>query len=443
MREKSPQEVAFEKQQAALKEMVECGCGDSPVGSFKVATYDHFNMPWLIKNLPGLDYVRDRMLNYIFSNGLTTGSDETDVRLDAWLYEGRNAEGSTNYNVLRACIGEACVWGECGLRLKDGALYQYTKGKYGILTIKGEGITEVVCYFIRKDGQEIETDFRLKGISEITDLESIERMMEDSGLILLSKDEFVNLRNDTTELQGINPFTRDRQRLNLLLSVYERLNYDIEYDGPGRIILHTKEGYVSGDDNDISSGEVLNSSIATRYENAKAEVTRIAQDIKTSSSDNVIALSGNFEKNVEHLPRVTKATEFMSWLEEEVVIIAEILGMSPTLMETGKLHGNISVESIIDNAMLNTIVPKREHYAVQFSKMISDYLNLPKVYFDKYQLKQVEDENIIRKNVAEIIKDLATADKASPNESVKSLIEDFTNYLKDSIYDDKGQLLRL
>lgn len=443
MREKSPQEIAFEKQQAALKDLVECGCGDSPVGSFDHTSFDRLNMDWLVKNLPGFDYVLNRLMNYIFSNGLTTGNDDDDVKLDEWLFEERNLEGTTNYNVLRDVIAEAHSTGECGLRMKDGNLYHYPKGKYGIITRKDEGIQEVLAYFIKKDGKEIEGDYRFKDLDTVVDYESIARYFEDTGFILLSPGEFVNVRNNTKELQGVNPFTHDRQRLNLLLSVYERLNYDIDYDGPGRILLHTKDGFVEGDENDISSGEVLENDHETRYQAAKAEVKRIATDIKTSSSDNVIVLSGNFEDDITHLPRTTKATEFFGWLEEEVVIISEILGMSPTLMETGKLHGNISVEAVIDNAMLNTIVPMRENYAVQFSKMIADNLNISKVYFDKYQLKQVEDENIIRKNVAEIIKDLATADKASPNDKVRSLIDDFTDYLRDSIFDENNKLMRL
>lgn len=442
---KTPQQIAFEKQQAALKDLVECGCGDSPIGRLDVKKPDFasVNMDWLKKNLPGFDYVLGRFMNYMFSNGLTSGTDEGDTKLDSWLYEETNLEGTTNFNVLRDVISEAHSVGECGLRMMDGALYSYPKGKYGILARKGEGIVEVLGYFIQKDGKDIESDFRFKDLDKLQGYPSVERYFEDTGMILLGKDEFVNVRNNTSEIQGVNPFTRDRQRLELLLSVYERLNYDIDYDGPGRIILHTKDGFVEGDENDISSGEVLMSDRETRYQEAKAEVKRIASDIKNSSSDNVIVLSGNFDNDILHLPRVTKATEFFGWLEEEVVIISEILGMSPTLMETGKLHGNISVEAIIDNAMLNTIIPWRENYAVQFSKMVSKHLNLPKVYFDKYQLKQVEDENTVRKNVAEIIKDLSTADKASPNDKLKSLIGDFTDYLRDSIFDEHNNLLRL
>ena len=121
------------------------------------------------------------------------------------------------------------------------------------------------------------------------------------------------------------------------------------------------------------------------------------------------------------------------------------MGMSPTLLEVGHISGNVSVEKIIDNGMLNTIIPMRENYAVQFSDLISNALDFPKVYFNKYDLQQVEDENIVRHKVAEIIRNLSVAYKNSGYEDkvVLKAIEDFTSYLNNSIYTDRGDLIHL
>ena len=175
-----------------------------------------------------------------------------------------------------------------------------------------------------------------------------------------------------------------------------------------------------------------------RIEKAKLEAKRIAKEIKNSSSDAVVVISNAFDKDIEHLPRVTKATEFFDWISNEGVILAQLLGMSPTLLEVGQIHGNVSVEKIIDNAMLNTIIPLREHYAIQITNIISSHIGVPKVYFDKYDLQQVQDENEVRANVSYIIQKLASADKASPNAEVKKAITDFAKYIDESIIDDNG-----
>lgn len=399
------------------------------------------DVDWLLENLPAMDYVLSRMLNYIFANGLTTGNGDSE-ELDRWLYEDMNLQGATNYTVLRDCIRNAAVYGECGLRMYEGNLYTVKKDYYGILTYKRDGIEEIVAFFIRKDMKKVEEKIDTTEWN-FTLLDDIERWFDSNGYILLDESEFVNLRNDTSYLHGISPLLKDKQRINLLLAVYERLNYDIRYDGPGRLFLHTKDGYVSDETNEVSSGEVLNNSHGmkeNRYEQAKKEARRIAKDLKNSTSDMVGVLSGGFDKDITYLPRITKATEFLNWLEVDTVIIAQVIGMSPTLLEVGELHGNVSVEKIIDTAMLNTIIPMRENYAVQFSDMIAKRVGVSKVFFNKYDMEQIRDENDNRQKLADIIKTLSYSNKANENDNLDSLIADLSEILKSSLYDDTGEL---
>lgn len=434
-------------QQEVLEEMLSCStCTD--LGKVKTNTGDVtvMDIDEMIQYLPGVDYVLKRMLNYMFSNGLTTGDPDDDRdKLDPWLYETKNKEGSTNYEVLMAVIGEASVYGEGGLRFLDDSLYLYKKGYYAMLIEENEGIEAILGYIIRKDGKAIEKDIKTDEWDTFTTLYDIEHFFEENGLVLLDPSEFLNIRNDTTYLHGISPFTRDTERLNLLGSVYDHLNYDIEYDGPGRIILRPKDGLANGN-NEVSTGQIVNNSMGAqeaRNEKAKQEARRVAKEIKESSSDAVVLLSNAFSDNIEHLPRVTKSTEFMDWLSSDTLIIAQILGMSPTLLEIGKIHGNVSVEKIIDNAMLNTIIPMREKYAIQFSKMLSDHLGVRKIYFNKYDMEQVEDANTQRKKVAEMIRDLCSAHKNTPSEELNSLILEATEFLRTSFRDDYGTPLTL
>lgn len=433
--------------QEVLEEMLSCStCADLGTVRKEDTDFTILDIQEMVKYLPGVDYVLQRMLNYMFSNGITTGDYDTDKNvLNPWLYEVKNMEGSTNYEVLRAVIGEAIVYGESGLRLLDGSLYMYKKGYYAMLINENEGIEEIVAYIIRKNGKAIESDVKQNEWEEIHTFEDLWQYFDDNGYVLLDPAEFINIRNDTTFLHGISPFERDIERINLIGSVYDHLNYDIDYDGPGRIILRPKSGLVNGD-NEISTGQIVNNSMGAqeaRNEKAKQEAKRVAGEIKQSSSDAVILLSNAFSDEVEHLPRVTKSTEFFDWIGQDTVMIAQILGMSPTLLEIGKIHGNVSVEKIIDNAMLNTIIPKREMYAIQFSKMISDYLGVTKVYFNKYDLEQIEDENAQRKKIADLIQNLSYAYKAAPSEELDKLIKDFIEFLGTSLISPEGNPLTL
>lgn len=428
-----------------LEDMLACPTTGCDLGKSEIIReMEDDDVEELLNDLPGVDYVLDRLINYLFSNGLTTGDAKKDEEvLDPWLFEEKNKLGAVNYEVLKEVIRQAASLGECGLRLFDGNLYAYHKGTYGIILNRHDGIDEVVGYFIREDGKRISRDLKMNEWEEIQTYDDIGNWFRKQHMILLDPNEFENIRNNPGYLHGYSPFTRDRQRIDLLTSVYDRMNYDIVYDGPGRIILRPKDGLTSSDGNDVSTSQIVNNSMGAqqkRNEDAKKEVARVAKAVKDSSSDSVVLLSNAFDKDIEHLPRVTKSTEFFEWASNDTVIVAQILGMSPTLLEVGKLHGNVSVEKIIDNAMLNTIIPTRENYAVQFSKMISRHLGVAKIYFDKYDLEQVQDENDIREKLAQTIQKLSYANKASENQNIKDIIDEFVSYLRQTLYNAKGEM---
>lgn len=425
-----------------LEDMNTCSsCTDIQATGSKLE-YKRISIDWLLENLPGIDYVMQRLLNYMFSNGVTTGAgSEADAKLNHWLYEEENLQGATNYSVLRSILRDAILRGECGMRIFEGNIYQVPKGKYGILYLKRDGIEEVVAYFIKKNMDNVEEEINTEIWGQFASWSEILEWFDDNGYILLDDSQFVNIRNDVSTLHGYSPLTRDRQRLSLIIAIYERLNYDIRYDGPGRLFLHTKDEYVG--DNEKSTGAVLNSSpqaMSDRYKEAMEEARDIATFLKNSSSDTVGVISGAFDNNILHIPRVTQAKEFLDWLEIDTVVMAQIVGMSPTLLEVGKLHGNVSVAHIIDTAMTDTVIPMRETYAIQFSPALSNLIGVPKVYFDKYDMQQIEDENDIRLKVAEIIKALSVSYRNSESEDTLKLIDEMTDVLRGSIYDDHNNL---
>lgn len=415
-----------------MDDFLECGtCTDLGTRSkYDRGLSERGKIDKMLDILPGIMYIRSQMLNYIFSNGLTTGSINSDVILDNFLYRKNNFD-STNYAVLREAIGWAAVDGECGIRLYEDNLYLVRSGEYAIVYEEVDGVQNIVGYLVKKNNKGYVYDIKDEDFS---------RLLEKNDILLLGKDEFCQIRNNTTYLHGKSPLLSDKLRIDLLIEAYKRLNYDVEYDGPGRIILRPKDGFVSGSENsDISASTIVNASgsaIHSRAARAKDEARRVAKEIKNSSSDAVILLSNGFDKDIEHLGRVTKATEFFGWLENEGVILAQAMGMAPSLLELGKISGNVSMEKIIDNSMLNNIVPLREQYAIQFSEFISNFLGIDKVYFDKYEMQQSEDENVARQKIVTMMKDLASIGQ-------NDLVESFANMLRQNIYDENNDIRQL
>lgn len=432
-----------------LENMLECNaCADvSPLpkrrwgdGLEKVDEY--------MRVLPGADYVLTQTLNYMFSNGLTTGSIRDDEKLDAFLYR-KNSKQTLNKDELRNAIGMAVTHGASGLRWLNGNIYQYKWGTYRILTLKKNGVESVLGYLIKKDGSRvppIKFDF-----SKYEEYEDFIRDLDEQDLILLDTSEFMVIRNDTSLPYGHSPLLADEARLDLLTAVYERLNYDIRYDGPGRIIIRPKDGLAGGDDaNDVSTANVLQGALAGQQKTKEMylkEAKRVANQIKKSSSDSVIVLSNAFDKDIDHLERVTKATEFFTWIKNDTLVLAQDFGMAPSLLELGGVSGNVSMTSIIDTAMVNTIVPLREKYSEQFSSFISEKIGCEKIYFDKYDMKQNEDENTMRTKIVNIMS-LLNAMRLKDEENTiqplaQQLFDDFGQMLSNNIHNELDQLEEL
>lgn len=363
---------------------------------FKFSNDIYEQIDYFRKNLPTLSYVENQFLNFLFSNGLTTGEEEQDRNiLEPFLYS-HNIMGVTNYEVLRSAVIESREYGRCGIRwlsYEDGIIL-VPHDRYTSLQIwdkEYKGFKRTVAYAVALTDEAVVTGEEPLEIDREEYENTGQLITKNKDIIIVSPEEFINLRNNTSKENGESIFERDLQRFKLLSQVYERLNYDIKYDGPGRVIFWLKDDIISNTSNEMSTGEIisqLSNDKDKRAEKAHKELEQIANAIKNSTSDNVILSPSMFEDKIDHLPRVTKATEFFDWIDQEGVIIAQNFGISPGLIELGNVSGNVSMEKIIDNAMVNDIVPLRESIAVQISHVISSKLGVQKIYFNKYELKQ-------------------------------------------------------
>lgn len=427
-----------------LQNMLSCDVGCA--GDFKPRefVYEEDAIDWLYHNLPSVPYVIEQVVNYIFSNGFTTGDEKQDEKLNEFLY-GYNIKGATNYSVIQEAVREAIIYGKCGLRFlsKEDGLINVNSMHYNAITADNEeyyGFKDTIGYLVSYDKEKIyETD--LKEVSFDRDAYARNGVIVDKSkkLIVLSKDYFVSLRNTPTQEKANSPLAYDQQRIELLKRIYERMNYDIEYDGPGRILFWLKDGYETGGDNEMGTSEMLNQSVIakeSRANQARREVLEMGKKIKDSKSDSIIAVPGIFNDKVLHLPKTTQATDLKDYLDNEGDIIAQVFGINPALIGLGKINGNVSMEKIIDNAMLNSIIPKREKFAIQISEMLSQHLGFEKIYFDKYEMKQVVDENEQRVKIAEIIAKLSLAKQ-------NTLADKFAQMLDADIDDGKGGVKKL
>lgn len=407
--------------------------------SFKPMTFtdnQEDEIEWMIANLPTLPYVKKQYLAFMFSNGLTCGDEAVDEeRLKPFLFK-QNIKGVPNYQVIRQAIMHAKLYGKCGLRWlseEDGMVIVPHQSYITVFDDdeKYGGIKRPICYALSyEEGKPISLGSKSIKLDEAEFLDKGRLVSKNKDVIIELPENFVNLRDDLGTEDGVSCLAQDMQRLQILCNAYKRLNYDINYDGPGRILLKVKDDVFGGGAIDHSAGEIVNNMTVSKTSAAnkvKQEAAEIAREIKSSSSDQVISLSSVFE-DIEHIPRVTKATEFLDYLtKKEGSIIAQCLGITPELIGMGDVSGNVSMEKIIDNATMNTIVPEREYFATQFSPMIAGHLGVEKVFFDKYELKQTIDRS------SEIYKLALSAAQFEAMENVGNRYDEVKNSISELI----------
>jgi len=420
-------------------------CNAACAGSFAPKEFrcEEDAIDWLYRNLPTVRYAVKQTVNHIFSNGMTTGNDEQDERLDAWLY-GYNIRGVTNYSVLENAIEEAMIYGKCGLRFlsEEDGLLTVNSRYFNAITEDNEdyyGFKNTIGYLLSFGKEKIyEVDRKEINFDRAAYEKTGVIVDKEKKLMILSKETFVSVRENPTQEAADSPLSYDRQRLELIKRIYERLNYDIEYDGPGRLVLRVNDHTGDIPEGATGASEVMNQSSTaqeSRSKQIRAEATGLAKQIKESTESQVITVSNIFDKDITHLPRVTKATDLMPLLDNAEEIVAQLFAINPVLLSIGKMNGNVSMEKVIDNAMLNTIIPIREKYATQLSKMLAAHLGFEKIYFNKYELKQKIDENEQRVKIAGIAKLLKDA-------GYDEVADGFAEQLKQEIDPEKSQPIK-
>lgn len=335
----------------------------------------------LALDLPDVDYILDNIVNYMFTNYLTTEDFTKDETLREYLYA-HNYNGQRNYDVLKQVAKGYRKYGYYGiLNTGEGLVGVHPKDilacviDYPKMPVLRQTLTYLiknnnifVTPYDRKTGNpRVASDYSEDDIKQI--LKDPERFKNE--VMVVTEDQFACVRLDTSQVFCMSPLLKDRKRVELILNILNRMNYDISRNGIGTIALQAKDTLEEQIEESVEqgtsfgSGDLLDMGRQAKEERNKKiveDMNAFAEKLSETEFNDAIVYSGNFQ-NLEQLERDTKATDFLDYLSQYVpAIICQMFGVPARLFDLNKTVSNIGTYSIIDNSMKNTIIPMRDHF---------------------------------------------------------------------------------
>ena len=359
----------------------------------------------LALDLPDVDYILDNIVNYMFTNYLTTESFETDKTLRDYLY-GLNFNGQRNYDVLKQVAKGYRKYGYYGLlNTGEGLVGIHPKDILACVIDypKKPVLRQTLTYLIKNTNTYITPYDRKTGNNRpVNDYsaDDIQKILENpeefkNEVLVVTDKEFACVRIDTSQVFCMSPLLKDRKRVELILNILNRMNYDISRNGIGTIALQAKDTLEEQIEESVeqgtafSGGELLDMGRTAKGERTKKiieDMNAFAEKLSETEFNDAIVYSGNFQ-NLEQLERDTKATDFLDYLSQYVpAIICQMFGVPARLFDLNKTVSNIGTYSIIDNAMKNTIIPMRDHFIGQVVHILQNATGLSEhIKFDSYE----------------------------------------------------------
>jgi len=359
----------------------------------------------LALDLPDVDYILDNIVNYMFTNYLTTEDFDKDKVLRNYLYR-LNFNGQRNYDVLKQVAKGYRKYGYYGLlNTGEGLVGIHPKDILACVIDypKKPVLRQTLTYLIKNTNVFVTPYDRKTGNNRpVTDYsaDDIQKIIENpeeykNEVLVVTDKEFACVRIDTSQVFCMSPLLKDRKRVELILNILNRMNYDISRNGIGTIALQAKDTLEEQIEESVeqgtsfSSGELLDMGRTAKGERTKKiieDMNAFAEKLSETEFNDAIVYSGNFQ-NLEQLERDTKATDFLDYLSQYVpAIICQMFGVPARLFDLNKTVSNIGTYSIIDNAMKNTIIPMRDHFLGQVIHILQNATNLSEhIKFDSYE----------------------------------------------------------
>lgn len=384
----------------------------------------------LALDLPDVDYILDNIVNYMFTNSLTTDNFEKDEKLKNYLYS-LNFNGQRNYDVLKQVAKGYRKYGYYGiLNTGEGLVGVHPKDILAcVIDYPKKPVLRQTLTYLIKNTNVFTTPFDQKTGNNrpVNDYsaDDIKKILEDpkkyeKEILVVTDKEFSCVRIDTSQVFCVSPLLKDRKRVELILNVLNRMNYDISRNGIGTIALQAKDTLEEQIEESVeqgtsfSSGELLDMGRTAKQERNKKiieDMNAFAEKLSETEFNDAIVYSGNFQ-NLEQLERDTKATDFLEYLAQYVpAIICRMFGVPARLFDSDKTVSNIGTHSIIDNAMKNTIIPMRDHFIGQIVYILQNAIGLDEyIKFDSYEFTNSYNYNndIYILDVYDRLKDIDT-----------------------------------
>lgn len=381
-------------------------------------------------DLPDVDYILDNIVNYMFTNSLTTDNFEKDEKLKNYLYS-LNFNGQRNYDVLKQVAKGYRKYGYYGiLNTGEGLVGVHPKDILAcVIDYPKKPVLRQTLTYLIKNTNVFTTPFDQKTGNNrpVNDYsaDDIKKILEDpkkyeKEILVVTDKEFSCVRIDTSQVFCVSPLLKDRKRVELILNVLNRMNYDISRNGIGTIALQAKDTLEEQIEESVeqgtsfSSGELLDMGRTAKQERNKKiieDMNAFAEKLSETEFNDAIVYSGNFQ-NLEQLERDTKATDFLEYLAQYVpAIICRMFGVPARLFDSDKTVSNIGTHSIIDNAMKNTIIPMRDHFIGQIVHILQNAIGLEEyIKFDSYEFTNSYNYNndIYILDVYDRLKDIDT-----------------------------------
>lgn len=344
-------------------------------------------------DLPDVDYILDNIVYYMFTNELTTSDKDADNKLYDFLYS-LNFNGQRNVDVLKGVAKGYRKYGYYGLLgTSDGLVGIHPKDILASVVPyeKTPVLKQTLTYIIGRDshinaGGLTRNGFnRGKTIGNLSS-EEVLRIVEnpkdyEDQYLVVDDDTFSCVRLDTSKVFGISPLLKDRKRVQLILNILDRMNYDIARNGVGTIALRAKAS-LSDELEEKSEqgimpagGELLDmgrTAKAERELKIEQDMQKISDQLATMNWTDSLVYPSRFDE-LKQLSRDTKPVDFIDYLSQYIPsIVSQMFGVPARLFDLGKTVSNIGTHSIIDNSMRNCIIPMREHFLGQCNSVLKN-----------------------------------------------------------------------
>ena len=122
-----------------------------------------------------------------------------------------------------------------------------------------------------------------------------------------------------------------------------------------------------------------------RNQRLQKEYDKFAEKLANIENNDVLFYSSDFD-NLNQLKRDTKVTDFIDFISQYApAIVCQMFGVPARLLDLNKTVSNIGTYSIIDNAMKNTIIPKRDQFLGQCMRVLEHATGFPHINFASYE----------------------------------------------------------